>query len=101
MPDQADPGLSGGMFYGSVRLSSKGQVVIPQRVREEFGLKAGDQLIVLGRPDQAGFALLKPEGFLKVQQELARVQAQLEAVSSAVAGSAPAGGPGSGGAPRE
>ncbi|HEX8938588.1 MAG TPA: AbrB/MazE/SpoVT family DNA-binding domain-containing protein [Candidatus Limnocylindrales bacterium] len=66
-----------GSFYGAVRLSSKGQIVIPRRVREEFGLATGDQLIVLGRPDQDGFALLKPEGFLRVQQELSRLQAQL------------------------
>ncbi len=75
MPDPASPGA--GSFYGAVRLSSKGQIVIPQRVREDFGLKAGDQLIVLGRPEQEGFALLKPEGFMRVQQELARLQAQL------------------------
>jgi AbrB family looped-hinge helix DNA binding protein len=65
------------LFYGAVKLSSKGQIVIPQRVREEFGLSTGDQLIVIGRPEQDGFALVKPEGFLRFQQELARMQAQL------------------------
>lgn len=68
------------LFYGAVKISSKGQIVIPQRVREDFGLKTGDQLIVLGRPEQEGFALMKPDGFLKVQQELARMQAQLSQV---------------------
>ncbi len=66
-----------GTFYGAVKISSKGQIVIPQKVREDFGLRTGDQLLVLGRPEQEGFALLKPEGFLRVQQELARLQAQL------------------------
>jgi AbrB family looped-hinge helix DNA binding protein len=65
------------LFYGAVKISSKGQIVIPQRVREEFGLSTGDQLIVIGRPEQDGFALVKPEGFLRFQQELARMQAQL------------------------
>lgn len=65
------------LFYGAVKISSKGQIVIPQRVREEFGLSTGDQLIVIGRPEQDGFALVKPEGFLRFQQELARMQAEL------------------------
>ncbi len=65
------------LFYGAVKISSKGQIVIPQRVREEFGLRAGDQLIVVGRPEQEGFALLKPEGFLRMQRELTRMQAEL------------------------
>ncbi len=84
------PDAMGGMFYGSIRISSKGQVVIPQRVREDFGLKTGDQLIVIGRPEQEGFALMKPDGFLRVQQELARMQAQLGQVQldTSVAGAA-------------
>ncbi len=86
-----DPGNSiGNMFYGTVKISSKGQIVIPQRVREDFGLKTGDQLLILGRPEQEGFALMKPDGFLRVQQELARMQAQLGQVQldTSVAGAA-------------
>ncbi len=30
----------------TVRLSAKGQIVIPARIRKELGLAAGDQLIV-------------------------------------------------------
>ncbi len=87
--DPAGLGMQG-MFYGAVRISSKGQVVIPQRVREVFGLKEGDQLIVLGRPEQGGFALMKPEAFLTMQQEIARVQAQLGQVRLDGPGSGPA-----------
>ena len=80
-PDDQGGGATGvglqGMFFGAVRISSKGQVVIPQRVREVFNLNAGDQLIVLGRPEQGGFALMKPEAFLSMQQEIAKLQAQL------------------------
>ncbi len=76
--DAADRGQQlQNLFYGAVKISSKGQIVIPQRVREEFDLHTGDQLIVLGRPEQEGFALVKPEGFLRMQQELARMHAQL------------------------
>lgn len=77
MPDDRRVPQLQSLFYGAVKISSKGQIVIPQRVREEFGLRTGDQLIVLGRPDQEGFALVKPEGFLRMQQELSLMHAQL------------------------
>ncbi len=36
---------------GTTRMSSKGQVVIPQKVRNRVGLKAGTEFIVLGEGD--------------------------------------------------
>ena len=76
--DQGTPNQGAqNLFYGAVKISSKGQIVIPQRVREDFGLRTGDQLIVIGRPEQEGFALMKPDAFLRFQQELARMQAEL------------------------
>jgi len=33
------------------RLSSKGQVVIPQHVRDKLGLKEGETFVVLGKED--------------------------------------------------
>jgi len=35
----------------TTRLSSKGQVVIPEDVREKLGLKPGDQFVVFGEGD--------------------------------------------------
>ena len=35
----------------TTRLSSKGQVVIPEEIRDRLGLKAGTQFIVLGDRD--------------------------------------------------
>ncbi len=34
-------------YMASVRLGSKGQIVIPKDVREMFGLDVGDQLVLL------------------------------------------------------
>ena len=33
------------------KMSSKGQVVIPEKIRKRLGLKAGDQFVVLGEKD--------------------------------------------------
>jgi len=41
-------------------LSSKGQVVIPEEIRERLGLKAGAQFVVLGDKDVVIFKILQP-----------------------------------------
>jgi len=40
----------------TTKLSSKGQVVIPEQIRERLGLKAGAQFVVIG---QRGVVILK------------------------------------------
>jgi len=35
----------------TTRMSSKGQVVIPEEIRDRLGLKAGTQFVVLGNRD--------------------------------------------------
>jgi AbrB family looped-hinge helix DNA binding protein len=35
----------------TTRLSSKGQIVIPEDIRNSLGLKTGDQFVVIGRGD--------------------------------------------------
>lgn len=35
----------------TTKMSSKGQVVIPEEIRERLGLKAGSQFVVLGDKD--------------------------------------------------
>lgn len=45
-------------IFGVVNVGDKGQIVIPKRARDIFGLKPGDQLLVLGDESQ-GIALVK------------------------------------------
>lgn len=53
-------GPEGKYMFGLVKMTEKGQIVIPKEAREVFGLKAGDSLLVLGDIHQ-GIALCKPD----------------------------------------
>lgn len=48
----------------TVTLSSKYQIVIPQAAREALGLEAGDELLVLCKPDRV-VIIPKPKKFTK------------------------------------
>ena len=47
-------------FIATVKIGSKGQIVIPKEVREMFGMKAGDSLIILADAEK-GILLQKSE----------------------------------------
>lgn len=44
----------------TTKLSSKGQVVIPEDIRERMGLKESDQFVVIGQGDVVIFKTLNP-----------------------------------------
>lgn len=44
-------------IFGITRVNSKGQITLPKKCREIFGLKAGNALLVLGDEDK-GIALI-------------------------------------------
>lgn len=58
------------MFYGSATVGTKGQIVIPVKLRKELEIKTGDTLIFITCHDQEGFGVMKPEGMLALQKEL-------------------------------
>lgn len=45
-------------MFGAVRIGERGQIVIPKKCREVFGLSTGDLLLVLG-DEERGIALVK------------------------------------------
>ncbi|MCU0641264.1 MAG: AbrB/MazE/SpoVT family DNA-binding domain-containing protein [Candidatus Margulisbacteria bacterium] len=47
-----------GLFYDSVTVGERGQVVIPAKARREFGIKPGDKLIVLRGMGKMGIVLV-------------------------------------------
>ena len=70
----------GDIFYGSATVGAKGQIVIPVKLRNVFNIKPGDTLFFLGKPEQEGFAIMKPEGMLKLQSELEGIQQQVSKI---------------------
>ena len=51
----------GKYIFGVVKISEKGQIVIPKEARKLYDLKAGDVLLLLG--DKNGMAMVKTEIF--------------------------------------
>ena len=63
-------------LFGTVKVGERGQIVLPKKARELFGLRSGDLLVVLGseQPGEAGIALVREEELL---QTLGFLQAAL------------------------
>ena len=59
--------LQGKHMFGVVTVGDKGQIVIPVRARRIFGIKQGDQLMVLGE-DGKGLALTDARLFMSVAE---------------------------------
>ena len=55
---------NGKYLFGVVKVGERGQIVIPKEAREQYGIKAGDSMMVLG--DQRGIAMLKTEVFQSI-----------------------------------
>jgi AbrB family looped-hinge helix DNA binding protein len=64
--------------YATTKLSSKGQVVIPEDIREQLNLKEGDQFVVIGQGDAVILKAITPpsmdefEGLLKEARATAK-----------------------------
>jgi len=59
--------LQGKHMFGVVTVGDKGQIVIPVRARRIFGIKPGDQLMVLGEEGK-GLALTDARLFMSVAE---------------------------------
>ena len=58
------PSPKGKHIFGTTKINDRGQIVIPKKARELFGINSGDALVVLG--DEAeGIAIIKAEIFEK------------------------------------
>lgn len=69
----------GDLFVGAVRVGERGQIVIPAEVREAYGLRPGDKVLVFHTPEHAGFVVVRVHD---VQRLLERFQRVLEVAST-------------------
>ena len=55
----------------TTKMSSRGQVVIPEKIRDQLGLKAGSQFVIIGQGDVVMLKLISPPS-MKDYNELKR-----------------------------
>lgn len=60
--------------YATTKLSSKGQVVIPEDVRKDLGLNEGDQFVVIGEGDAVILKVITPPKIGEFQKLLSRAR---------------------------
>ena len=60
----------------TTKMSSKGQVVIPERVRSRLGLEAGEQFVVVGEKDVVILKRIAPPSMRKFDGLVARARQQ-------------------------
>ena len=61
--------------WGTAIVGTKGQVVIPAKAREEFGIKEGDNLLVVSPPSRQAIGLIKSD---ELEKMLSKIQAKIE-----------------------
>ena len=66
--------------YSTARLSSKGQIVIPEEIRESLHLKEGDQFLVIGKGDTVVFKSIMPPSMDEFSELMAEARKQAKTV---------------------
>ena len=66
------------LFYGSVTVGDRGQIVIPAEARAELGISAGDKLLVMRDPKVDGLMVCKLESFMAMIEGLRVKLGQIE-----------------------
>ncbi len=55
------PGVIERLFYGTVTVGERGQIVIPAKARRDFGIDNGDQLLIMGHPGKKGLMIMRTD----------------------------------------
>lgn len=64
-------------YMGTIKVGSKGQIVIPKAVRDMFHIEPGETLLLLADINQ-GIAIVKNDAYLNFAQEVFRAQEKPE-----------------------
>ncbi len=59
-------------LFGLAKVGERGQIVIPKKARELFGIKPGDSMMILGdeNPPFPGIALIKNDIYLELIERI-------------------------------
>ena len=60
------------MFYGSVTVGERGQVVIPAEARKQYGIKPGDKLLAFRSPTGRGLVLVGVNHMRAMMEQMQR-----------------------------
>ncbi len=64
----------------TTKMSSRGQVVIPEEIRERLGLKAGSQFVVVGDRDTVILKSISPPSMKEFDELIAEARRQARQV---------------------
>jgi len=70
------------MFYGTVTVGERGQIVIPAEARSEYEISAGEKLLIFGQPNHAGLMVVKMSGMIEFVEAMKRALALVESAVS-------------------
>jgi AbrB family looped-hinge helix DNA binding protein len=59
-------------FYGSATVGERGQIVLPAKLREDFDIKKGDMLVVVGNAETYRIGLVNPEAMSTFLDEMSK-----------------------------
>lgn len=65
----------------TTRLSSKGQVVIPENIRDQMGLHEGDQFVVLSQGDVVILKAIQPPSMDRFDHLIKRARKEAKAAN--------------------
>lgn len=63
----------------TTKMSSRGQVVIPERIRDQLGLKTGAQFLIIGQGDVVMLKLISPPSLEEYNELKRRLRKQARA----------------------
>lgn len=69
-------------FYGSSTVGERGQIVLPAKLRNDFAIKKGDKLLVIGNADSYRIILVNPESMStyldKMSQQIDKMKSTIK-----------------------
>ena len=65
------------LYFTTVTVGQRGQIVIPAKIRKELEIHAQEQLVVMSGPHHEGFIVMKTDSFVEKQEQFKKIRKQL------------------------